>query len=233
MPVVLVEREATLGGRVRSWPVATEGGETLSMSRGFHAFFRQYYNLRALLRRSDPALERLVAVPDYPLTLADGPTDSFARIPRTPPLSIAAFVAQSPSFPVSALRHVDVGAALGLLDVAFPADVCGLRRGERRRRARPAPIPRRRPATSRSRSSPAASSPTRVTSPAASSSRCSTPTSPVRPKGCSSTCPPTTTTRRCGHPSARHLDRARGRRAHGHGGRCPRGRAGRHTGAAR
>ena len=118
--VVLVEREAKLGGRVRSWPVSDERGETLSMSRGFHAFFRQYYNLRALLRRTDPALERLVAVPDYPLTLADGPTDSFARIPRTPPLSIAAFVARSPSFPVSALRHVDVGAALGLLDVRFP-----------------------------------------------------------------------------------------------------------------
>jgi isorenieratene synthase len=100
--------------------VESEGGESLSMSRGFHAFFRQYYNLRALLRRSDPALERLVAVPDYPLTLADGPTDSFARIPRTPPLSIAAFVAQSPSFPISALRTVDVGAALGLLDVKFP-----------------------------------------------------------------------------------------------------------------
>ena len=118
--VVLVERESTLGGRVRSWPVSDERGETLSMSRGFHAFFRQYYNLRALLRRTDPALERLVAVPDYPLTLADGPTDSFARIPRTPPLSIAAFVARSPSFPVSALRHVDVAAALGLLDVRFP-----------------------------------------------------------------------------------------------------------------
>ena len=26
------------------------------MSRGFHAFFRQYYNLRALLRRADPGL---------------------------------------------------------------------------------------------------------------------------------------------------------------------------------
>ena len=120
VPVVLIEREATLGGRVRSWPVTTQQGEPVTMSRGFHAFFRQYYNLRSLLRRADPALERLEPVDDYPLTLADGPTDSFARIPRTPPLSIAAFVAQSPSFPVSALRHVDVGAALGLLDVRFP-----------------------------------------------------------------------------------------------------------------
>lgn len=120
VPVTLVEREATLGGRVRSWPVTLPDGSGSSMSRGFHAFFRQYYNLRALLRRSDPALEHLRPVADYPLRLADGPTDSFARIPRTPPLSIAAFVAQSPSFPLSALRHVDVGAALGLLDVRFP-----------------------------------------------------------------------------------------------------------------
>ena len=124
--VVLVEREQTLGGRVRSWPVevGTDGDATghgaVTMSRGFHAFFRQYYNLRSLLRRVDPGLAMLRPVPDYPLTLADGPTDSFAGIPRTPPLSIAAFVARSPSFPVTALARVDVGAALGLLDVRFP-----------------------------------------------------------------------------------------------------------------
>jgi isorenieratene synthase len=120
IPVVVVEREATFGGRVRAWPTSTPLGEAVTMSRGFHAFFRQYYNLRALLRRADPGLERLVPVADYPLTLAGGPTDSFARIPRTPPLSIAAFVARSSSFPLSALRHVDARAALGLLDVQFP-----------------------------------------------------------------------------------------------------------------
>ncbi|HET8594015.1 MAG TPA: FAD-dependent oxidoreductase [Intrasporangium sp.] len=120
VPVVVAEREPTFGGRVRAWPT-TAAGEPVTMSRGFHAFFRQYYNLRALLRRADPGLERLRPVADYPLTLAGGPTDSFARIPRTPPLSVAAFVARSPSFPLSALRHVDVGAALGLLDVRFPA----------------------------------------------------------------------------------------------------------------
>ena len=126
--VTLVERQQTLGGRVRSWPISLSGNdapdgsaETATMSRGFHAFFRQYYNLRALLRRGDPGLERLMPLDDYPLRLADGPTDSFASIPRTPPLSIAAFVAQSPSFPLSALRHVDIEAALGLLDVTFPA----------------------------------------------------------------------------------------------------------------
>lgn len=63
--VRLVEAEATLGGRVRAWP-----NDAGTMSRGFHAFFRQYYNLRALLRRTDPTLSRLVPIDDYPLQLA-------------------------------------------------------------------------------------------------------------------------------------------------------------------
>ncbi|SEP62173.1 FAD-dependent oxidoreductase [Microlunatus flavus] len=114
--VVLVEPEEQLGGRVRAWPLA----DGRSMSRGFHAFFRQYYNLRALLRRADPALERLVPIEDYPLVLADGPSDSFTGIPRTPPLNLAAFVAKSPSFTLADLARVDAGAAMELLDVSFP-----------------------------------------------------------------------------------------------------------------
>ena len=91
------------------------------MSRGFHAFFRQYYNLRALLRRTDPALERLLPLTDYPLVLAGGHADSFAGVPRTPPLNLAAFVAQSPSFTLRDLAAVDVAAAMELLDVDFPS----------------------------------------------------------------------------------------------------------------
>jgi len=120
VPVTLVEREDTLGGRVRSWPVTLPDGTETRMSRGFHAFFRQYYNLRALLRRADPGLDHLRPLPDYPLQLAGGPRDSFAKIPTTPPWSVAAFVARSPSFPVTSLARVDVSAALGLLDVDFP-----------------------------------------------------------------------------------------------------------------
>ncbi len=118
--VRLLEAQPTLGGRVRSWPVQLPSGEKVTMSRGFHAFFRQYYNLRALLRRADPGLDRLVPIADYPLTLADGPTDSFARIPRTPPWNLVGFVAQSPSFHLRDLAKVDVRAALGLVDVEFP-----------------------------------------------------------------------------------------------------------------
>ena len=56
------------------------------MNRGFHAFFRQYYNLRALLRRADPGLSALTAVEDYPLIDAAGRRDTFRGLPRTPPL---------------------------------------------------------------------------------------------------------------------------------------------------
>ena len=90
------------------------------MSRGFHAFFRQYYNLRALIRRVDPALTGLTAVADYPMVLADGAADSFGRIPRTPPLNLVAFVVRSPNFKARDLVRADVGAALELLDVQFP-----------------------------------------------------------------------------------------------------------------
>ena len=48
------------------------------MNRGFHAFFRQYYNLRALLRRADPHLSGLLPVEDYPLIDAAGHRDTSA-----------------------------------------------------------------------------------------------------------------------------------------------------------
>ena len=65
--VTLLEREARLGGRVQAWPVTLADGSESAMSRGFHAFFRQYYNLRAVLSRTDPTLSRLVPLADYPL----------------------------------------------------------------------------------------------------------------------------------------------------------------------
>ncbi|WP_209323673.1 FAD-dependent oxidoreductase [Brevibacterium renqingii] len=114
--VHLIEREHSLGGRVRAWSL--DGERT--MSRGFHAFFRQYYNLRSLLARTDPDLERLVPVRDYPLVGRDGLRDSFASIPRTPPLSLAGFVLTSPSFPLRSLADVDLDTAFELIDVDFP-----------------------------------------------------------------------------------------------------------------
>ena len=56
------------------------------MSRGFHAFFRQYYNLRALLRRVDPALDGLVAADRLPA----GPGRRARRLVRPDPAYAAA-----------------------------------------------------------------------------------------------------------------------------------------------
>ena len=114
--VTLFEASNRLGGRVASWPLS--GHRT--MSRGFHAFFRQYYNLRALLKRADPTLRHLVPVSDYPLQRPDGLRDSFTNLPRTPPWSVIEFVRQSDSFTWKSLAKVNVKAALELLKVHFP-----------------------------------------------------------------------------------------------------------------
>ncbi|MEU2250590.1 FAD-dependent oxidoreductase [Streptomyces sp. NPDC019224] len=118
--VTLYEQGEALGGRVTGWRTRLADGSTATMSRGFHAFFRQYYNLRGLLRRTDPALERLTPLPDYPLRHSNGLTDSFARVPRTPPLSALGFVALSPTFGPRDLVAMNPRAALPLLDVRVP-----------------------------------------------------------------------------------------------------------------
>ncbi|MFD6111124.1 FAD-dependent oxidoreductase [Streptomyces yangpuensis] len=118
--VTLHEREPYLGGRAGGWPTRLRDGSTVTMSRGFHAFFRQYYNLRGLLRRTDPALARLHGLPDYPLLHADGLRDSFRHVPRTPPWSALGFAALSPSFRLRDLRLMNPVRALPLLDVRVP-----------------------------------------------------------------------------------------------------------------
>ncbi|MGW7275823.1 FAD-dependent oxidoreductase [Streptomyces sp. NPDC054864] len=118
--VTLYEQRESLGGRLAGWRTRLADGSETTMSRGFHAFFRQYYNLRGLLRRTDPALDRLRPLPDYPLRHSGGMTDSFARVPRTPPFSALGFVARSPTFGWRDLTAMDARAALPLLDVRVP-----------------------------------------------------------------------------------------------------------------
>ncbi|MFD5424189.1 FAD-dependent oxidoreductase [Streptomyces sp. NPDC127084] len=118
--VSVYERQQSLGGRLAGWCIRLADGSEATMSRGFHAFFRQYYNLRGLLRRTDPDLSRLTPLPDYPLLHSGGLTDSFARVPRTPPFSVLGFVALSPTFDWRDLAAMNARAALPLLDVRVP-----------------------------------------------------------------------------------------------------------------
>ncbi|HET9257924.1 MAG TPA: NAD(P)/FAD-dependent oxidoreductase [Pseudonocardiaceae bacterium] len=119
--VRLLEREPQLGGRLRGWPTTLADGSTVTMSRGFHAFFRQYYNLRALLRRADPLNRALVPMTDYPLLDAQGNRDTFEGLPRTPPWNALAFALASPTFRWRDLiGRIDPVAALPLVDVSVP-----------------------------------------------------------------------------------------------------------------
>ncbi|MFC7328137.1 FAD-dependent oxidoreductase [Marinactinospora rubrisoli] len=114
------EREPGLGGRLRGWRTVLADGSEATMSRGFHAFFRQYYNLRGLLARLDPGLGMLSPLPDYPLVHADGRQERFAGLPASPPLNAFGLVARSPSFPARELARVNIAAAVQLLDVDVP-----------------------------------------------------------------------------------------------------------------
>jgi isorenieratene synthase len=117
--VDLVEAQDYLGGRVGGWTERLNGAE-LAMNRGFHAFFRQYYNLRALLRRVDPQLRMLSPVNDYPLIDGAGRRDSFRGLPRTPPWNVLAFALRSPTFRLGDLARIDARAAAPLAAVSVP-----------------------------------------------------------------------------------------------------------------
>ncbi|SOD65681.1 isorenieratene synthase [Streptomyces zhaozhouensis] len=118
--VDLFEQRPHLGGRLAGWPTRLRDGTDATMSRGFHAFFRQYYNLRSLLRRIDPGLGMLTPVPDYPLLHTSGHMDTFAGLPKAPPWNAAAFMMRSPTFRAADLRTIDRRAALELFDVDVP-----------------------------------------------------------------------------------------------------------------
>ena len=113
--VTLLEARPYLGGRAGAWPHPLPDGSTQVVEHGFHAFFRQYYNLRALLRRVDPALRFLKAVPDYPIVSRRWPDESFAGLPTLPPFGLLPLVLRSPSMRLRDLRAMDGAAALPLL----------------------------------------------------------------------------------------------------------------------
>ena len=118
--VDIVEARDYLGGRVGGWSDTLADGSVTAMNRGFHAFFRQYYNLRDLLRLADPHLSALTAVDDYPLMDAAGRRDTFRGLPRTPPLNALVFAMRSPTFRLRDLVRLDVKAAAPLATVSVP-----------------------------------------------------------------------------------------------------------------
>ena len=100
-----------------SWPTAP----TVAMNRGFHAFFRQYYNLRDLLRRSRLRPGDADPVEDYPLIDARGPPRHLPRTAPHPAVECAGFRAAQPHLPAARPgRDIDARAAAPLAAVSVP-----------------------------------------------------------------------------------------------------------------
>lgn len=113
--VTLLEREPFLGGRAAAWTERLPDGTPYEMERGFHAFFRQYYNLRNLIRRIDPNLSRLRPLEDYPILGPDGAIESFSHLPKTPPLNLMALLRRTRLLSFKDLRGVDQSKAKRML----------------------------------------------------------------------------------------------------------------------
>lgn len=105
--VTVLEPDATLGGRAGAWTETLKDGTKFEMERGFHAFFRQYYNLRAWLRRIDPTLSFLRPVEDYPLLGPDGLRESFAGLPKIPIVNLVSLIRRSSTMTLRDALKVD------------------------------------------------------------------------------------------------------------------------------
>lgn len=84
--VTLWEKENHLGGKMGAWTFESKG-ETLRMEHGFHAFFRQYHNLREYLKRIG-AYENLRPVDDYVILFEKNKRQGFKNLDPTPGLNV-------------------------------------------------------------------------------------------------------------------------------------------------
>jgi len=85
--VKIFEKEKYLGGKVGSWPVKFDDGFSTQVEHGFHAFFRQYYNLRNLLKKID-AYKYLVPIDDYLILTKKHGNFGFKDLDTVPVLNI-------------------------------------------------------------------------------------------------------------------------------------------------
>jgi len=84
--VTLFEKNNYLGGKLGSWKFESNG-EQLQTEHGFHAFFRQYYNLRNFMKKLD-IYKHLIPIDDYIIFYQNGKQQGFAGIDNTPALNI-------------------------------------------------------------------------------------------------------------------------------------------------
>jgi isorenieratene synthase len=81
--VFVFEKNNYLGGKIGSWSVKFDDGFEINVEHGFHAFFRQYYNLKNLLQKIDCA-KHLIPIDDYLILTKKLGNFSFKDIDTTP-----------------------------------------------------------------------------------------------------------------------------------------------------
>jgi len=85
--VDIFERDSFLGGKVGSWPHKFSESYSGNVEHGFHAFFRQYYNLRRILGKVG-ADRNLIPIDDYLILTQDFGNFSFKEINTVPILNL-------------------------------------------------------------------------------------------------------------------------------------------------
>jgi carotenoid phi-ring synthase / carotenoid chi-ring synthase len=118
--VTLLERDRRLGGKLGGWRERLADGFDAPIEHGFHAFFRQYYNLRAWLDELGLSA-RLRPVDDYAILAADGRRFGVAGTSTAPGLNLLA-LANSGWFRLREVLHPRTGRALETL-LRYDADV--------------------------------------------------------------------------------------------------------------
>lgn len=85
--VTLFEANHYLGGKVGGWKETDDTGEELLVDHGFHAFFRQYYNLNDFVARMGLS-GSMEPVADYAIVERTGKAWGFAEVDTVPVLNL-------------------------------------------------------------------------------------------------------------------------------------------------
>jgi isorenieratene synthase len=85
--VQVFERENFIGGKVGSWSHTFDDGTQTNIEHGFHAFFRQYYNLRNWLKKID-SYKHLIPISDYLIMAGEQGEFSFRDVATAPILNL-------------------------------------------------------------------------------------------------------------------------------------------------
>lgn len=85
--VVIFEKNPYFGGKIAAWEDVTSDGSTQKVAHGFHAFFRNYYNLNDFLSRIG-VHQTFTSLDDYQVLSADGVLHSYKDIDTAPVLNL-------------------------------------------------------------------------------------------------------------------------------------------------